>query len=619
MSTHLSPSRWLERSILLAVVLAAAVAISPNVADPDLWGHVQYGRDALREGLATTTTYSYTADGYRWINHENLAELFLAVGIDLVGPIGMLIVKCLLGAGVVALIIRSALRRDVTWLVAGSAGLLVATNLAYHWSLRPQLLSYLYYAAMLVVVSYSFEGWEGAWRLGPPAGAVRRSFFCGWATAGTRVGEDYHGYSSRRLRFLWFVPVIMLFWANSHGGFVAGFCIFAAYMFCRSLEAVAMYGRGAWPLLLRFGMMVLATALATFINPYGPGLHAWLHYALSMPRPEIVEWHPPDLLNPLTIPLWLMIGTWALALTFTRRSRDFTHLILMTVTLWQSLEHQRHIPFFAIAFGLWMPVHIDSVVRRCLSGTSQDVRGSTATTYALRGAFVLALVGVYGLLGVRLYDRLNDMPVRKDVYPVSAFQYIADQNVTGRLVVTMNWAQYVLGAFAPEERTMLGQEPDGILVGFDGRFRTCYPQEVIDMHFDFVLGDMPMMRYRSPNSPPFDRDRVLEYGNPDLVLLNRFQPHSACVMRMQQGRWVMLYQDAVAELWGRSDKYARVESPFYIAPSDRRISDEPQVGSVTWPAFPVARPRPQYADRHQHETAPASPAVALPAGRRADA
>ena len=54
-----------ERALLTATMLTCAVALSPNPADPDLWGHVRYGQDLLAEGLPATTTYSYTAEGYR--------------------------------------------------------------------------------------------------------------------------------------------------------------------------------------------------------------------------------------------------------------------------------------------------------------------------------------------------------------------------------------------------------------------------------------------------------------------------------------------------------------------------------------------------------------------------
>jgi len=52
-----------EKLILVVVVLASALSMSPNVADPDLWGHVQYGRDVINTGeIAETTSYSFTSE-----------------------------------------------------------------------------------------------------------------------------------------------------------------------------------------------------------------------------------------------------------------------------------------------------------------------------------------------------------------------------------------------------------------------------------------------------------------------------------------------------------------------------------------------------------------------------
>ena len=86
---HVVPAnRWrfpvsTELLCLLIVVVASALAMSPNVADPDLWGHVQFGRDVLTDGeIAKTTSYSFTAEGYRWINHENISEIVMALVAD---------------------------------------------------------------------------------------------------------------------------------------------------------------------------------------------------------------------------------------------------------------------------------------------------------------------------------------------------------------------------------------------------------------------------------------------------------------------------------------------------------------------------------------------------------
>jgi len=236
--------------MLLATLLTCAVALSPNSADPDLWGHVQYGRDALAEGLPATTSYSYTAEDYRWINHENLAELLLAAGIDTIGPIGMLIAKCLLGVGLVSLIMLHAVRRGAALLTVCAVALLVAVNLSYFWSMRPHVLSCLFYTLMLTLLSWCFAGWEGRCQIP----RLERD----------RLPDELE-YSSRRLRYLWLAVPLFFLWANSHGGFVAGYCIYAAYLALRGFEAVVRNGRGAFGLLRRLTMMIVAAGLATLM------------------------------------------------------------------------------------------------------------------------------------------------------------------------------------------------------------------------------------------------------------------------------------------------------------------------------------------------------------------
>ena len=131
-------SRWFTRGLLLAVLLAAAIAVSPNVADPESLGpRRNTGGTLLQEGLARETTYSFTAAGHPWINHENLSELLMAIGADWGGPVGLMVGKCLLGVLVVALIMLAAWRQGVGLVVACMTPLLVAVNLSYHWSIRP--------------------------------------------------------------------------------------------------------------------------------------------------------------------------------------------------------------------------------------------------------------------------------------------------------------------------------------------------------------------------------------------------------------------------------------------------------------------------------------------------
>ena len=327
--------------------------------------------------------------------------------------------------------------------------------------------------------------------------------------------------------------------------------------------------------------IVLACGLATFVNPYGADLHRWLLHAMDVPPPEIMEWHPPKLLSLIWSPWWIMLGVSFVALSATRRPRDLVQLALLGLTMWQSCEYRRHIAFYAILFGFWMPMHVDSWLSRMRSKRAHDIQFSNLSPrvrWALLGVLVLGM----GLMSCKLVARLQYIPVRMVGYPVSAFQYITDQNLEGNLVVKMKWAQYAVAAFGPAS-----DERPQLKVAFDGRFDTCYPQEVLDMYFDFEIGDMPLtMRRRSPQSPPVDGSRILEYKHPNLVLIDRRDPYPVNVMEQHRDEWTVLYQDSVAQLWGRRDMYDNTQHPTYLPPEERVIGDAQQTGAVPWPALP---------------------------------
>ena len=151
--------------LLILVALAGSLAMSPSVADPDLWGHVQFGRDSLQTGLSETTSYSFTAEGFRWINHENLSEITMATVVDWFGPAGLLWGKFLLSLFVIGSILWFNFRQKVDLIPNAMIALLVAWNLGYHWSFRPQLSSFILFTLLVLVLQYCFASWRDQWHL----------------------------------------------------------------------------------------------------------------------------------------------------------------------------------------------------------------------------------------------------------------------------------------------------------------------------------------------------------------------------------------------------------------------------------------------------------------------
>ena len=577
------PSAWL----MLLTLLICSVALALNGADPDLWGHVQYGRDLFRHGFPLVSTYNYTVVGYRWVNHENLSELALALGMDYLGPIGMMLVKTALGWFVLGLAIRSGLKQGAGLFSIGLAVLLMAINLACFWTFRPQLLTCISFTLMIALLTDTFGRWS---RYQTRKQEKLPSLSLGNGPCPTREGQGLEASSLslmetltvRELRQLWWLLPIMIFWTNSHGGFVAGLCILFAYFGCRMLELIRAAGWRGLPLLTRLAVPPLVVLVATLVNPYGYGLYQWLLYSLGKPRPEIVEWQRPAWFELNSLPLYLLLLVMILSFVFSRRRVDWTHVIILFLIAWQTCLHVRHLLFLAIAFSFWGIPYVDGFCRRfrvseLLESGFQRIWQRPVGRVLSLGVFASLLVLTLG----QLITRLSELRVDRRLFPIAAVEYLAEQKVRGRMVVTFNWAQYVIAALGAET------EQRGVLVSFDGRFRTCYPQEIVDMNLDFMLGDQ-VPRFRSPLSPPFNPERVLSFGHPDLVLIDRGQPHSVSIMERQGPDWFLFYQDQQAQVWGRRSIFDNPADPRYLSVDKRRVGDERQEGFVTWPALPRA-------------------------------
>lgn len=556
----------------LLVAGIVALLLSRNFADPDFWGHVRYGQDLLREGLPSVSTYTYTAEGFRWINHENLSEIIFAMAVNLGQVRWLLVGKSLLGTVLLLWVVRRWSDETVPPTVKAFAVILTALNLMHFWSLRPQLFSYCLFVPLIALLDRAI---------------------------GTR-----HDGGDRTLA--WAIVPLMMVWTNTHGGFLAGFAVMVAYV---SLYTVVQFptvnawlAMQGWSLPARHAQsaattvasprqyaespsrhaaffaitgrriaLLAITGLATLANPYGWHLHAWLLESLGSPRPEIVEWRPPLLTEIVWWQWWVMVALTACAFIFSRRSKHPVQTTILLLVLWQSIEHQRHIAFFAILFCFWAPPHLADVWNRLQRNAGErHPEARELPPWLVQGTLLLGLA----VIGWQWLAQVQRIPVRRDHYPVSALQYIADQNLTGRLAVQFRWAQYSLAALSDH----------GIRVGFDGRFRTCYPQSVVDMYFDFAVGDGPL-RHRVSNEP-FRATRFLEHRSPNLLLVDRKQTHACQTVREASDEWVLLYCDSLAELWGRRAVYDDPTSESYIPASRRQVEPEPQTGAVSWPGFP---------------------------------
>ena len=173
---------------------------------------------------------------------------------------------------------------------------------------------------MIALLQFSFEGWRGNWHLRFP----RK-----WFAASASDSPNELGYESWKLRCLWLVPIVLLVWTNSHGGFVAGLCVYCAYLGLRAIESLSRRGSRGWGLARRMTLMIVVAITITFLNPYGPRLHLWLLESLGSPRPEISDWSTTELTSVIGMKLWALVGVTIVSLLLSKRRYDLTQILLL--------------------------------------------------------------------------------------------------------------------------------------------------------------------------------------------------------------------------------------------------------------------------------------------------
>src|SRR6266498_3483382 len=89
-----------DRKILgaLAILSAALCTYAMRRVDPDLYGYLAYGRLFLEQGrLTTPDPFAYTSVGHEWVTFEYLAHILLWLAYRTAGPLGLIVLKCIVG------------------------------------------------------------------------------------------------------------------------------------------------------------------------------------------------------------------------------------------------------------------------------------------------------------------------------------------------------------------------------------------------------------------------------------------------------------------------------------------------------------------------------------------
>ena len=467
----------------------------------DVWWHIAAGREIVATWtLPRTDTWSFTAAGRRWLNHEWLTQAIFGLwerawGIDALAWLEWILVVAALGAlmsAMIRLLPPAPGRRLAAWAAAFASGLAAAS----FFEIRPHMFSLACLGLLFALV----------------------------------FGRE---------RPSWWLPAVFAAWANLHAGSVFGIVALGVLL---GLDAVRRR-----ELFLRHLALGAACFAATLVNP--DGLTTWLYTVRSTGKDPFIarlpEWQPafdPAALYaplfPWAVGVFLAAAAAALYGSAFRRSRwGLPTLVLAALTLAMALKACRFIPLFAVTGGLVLAAALGPLVSSGIGilqrhaprlGSSRSRSGRTAA--ALLGPVLVAALGAGMLTRFPLSGAAFHHLTIEDTFPVDVCDFIETNHLSGRVFNYYGFGGYLTLRTGGRMKVFI-----------DGRFNIVYENETGRRYLRVLDGEP-------------DWREIIEGSGADYLLWPTTVNLPMLQNLVDSGRWRLIHQDYVAVLLCRTDR-----------------------------------------------------------------
>ena len=489
------------RRLVFWITLLAIFAMASRISvDTDSWWHLRAGQWIVENRqVLQTDPFSYTRYEEAWHYPGWLAEVPMYAIYWAFGPGGLN-----LWTAAMVMLTFWFIWKTLTGgeFLRAFVLILAATSSGVYWAARPHLVTFVFSAAYLWILN-------------------------DWS-------DDRLPSVSRRL---WWLPVMMVLWANSHGGFAVGFIIWGVYMIGRlkieGLRLVENKRQGSIFNLLppsrQLLMVGVAMIVAVCLNPSGPVmlLYAFKTINIGVLQDFIQEWQSPNFHEWAVQPfMWLVLILLGVLGVSKQRIRLEDYLLLAGFG-YLGFVAARNIALFALAAPMVLTRHAAPLLeelgerwgfRLPARSPARLARGQSILNWILLGVLILA-VGVKSSLVIPQSE--NETHFRATL-PVAAVEYIRDEQPNGRLFNSYNWGGYLQWAL-PEYPVFV-----------DGR-TDLYGDEIILQWIQVVQADDGWQT-------------VLDDWDVNLVLIEPVRP---LARELANEDWQLLYEDDLAVVYGR--------------------------------------------------------------------
>jgi uncharacterized membrane protein (Fun14 family) len=411
--------------MLFVALLFGLVRIAPRLLnqDGDTGRHLALGRTMLASGqIPRADIFSHTMSGQPLAPHEWLAQVIFALAEGLLGLSGVTLVTALVLAAAFLLVYAEARRRSGLPLLALLVTLLGLAAASLHFLARPHVFTILFTAVWLVLLERMREG--------------------------------------RPLSPLW-LGLVMLVWANTHGAFIVGFVIGAAYL-AEALWADVHHKPARLSALSRALLAGGGLALAaSLLNPVGLGVWKTAFDFLSSRYlvGHTQEYLPPNFQQAAFYPFLLMIGLSVWLAGGQRLNWPVSRRLLLAGWTVMGLFSARNIPLYAVVA---VPILSQALAEEVRGRKWAKMEAAIAAVEAqLRGRVWLPLSIALVILAMVFVPAVRDAS-RFDprVFPVEAADWIEQHPQNGGMFNYFPWGGYLLYRLYPHYRVFIDGQTD---------------------------------------------------------------------------------------------------------------------------------------------------------------
>jgi hypothetical protein len=478
---------------LLIFIILLLKSGSLLLADGDTGYHIRTGEFIIRNWtIPTHDIFSYLTPPPKWITHEWLSEVIMAVIYRATGLTGIVIFFGVLLALTHVFLYQSlrSTSNDVLAVIVITA-LAVATS-ADHWLARPHVFS-----LALTLAWY----------------------------------HALNNYQFTHRNTLKYLPVLMLLWVNLHGGFIIGLILLVIYILGNLFSSIAASPSAAeqyWRNAKQLALFTVLCAGVACINPHGYEILLF-PFKFTSDRAlmdRVAEFLSPNFHKPLPFKYMLMILLATLAVSRVRL--DSIEVGLVVLLTYMSLYSVRYVSLFALIVARPLLRLSEDLLNQMPPSFLQSYRQRALKLAALEAAmshYLWPAMSVSLTIGLAIAGLIH-FEFSTARFPVAAVEFLKRQTIPGNIFNDDEFGDYMIFAAWPQYRVFI-----------DGRSDMYGAEHVTD--YLKIADGRP------------DWETIIQKYDISLVF---FDPRSpiAAILRGRRD-WNVIYSDEVASIFVRND------------------------------------------------------------------